>query len=172
MTTTMIIGLRRLRSHMSCESDSRTAFLMTWWSVAPSLAVFARVLARRARPSSSDGVLFGAEDDASHDEFGLAHRLAGLAVDGDDDGRDAVAREQLPVAQHDLPDLAHRQPVDVDDARLDVLGDARAVLVDLEAVAVVDHEDVFALDARGFGEASMRLEMARLAVDRAGSTAA
>ena len=38
---------------MNCDSDSRNAFLMTRWSVAPSPAVLASVLAMRARASST-----------------------------------------------------------------------------------------------------------------------
>jgi hypothetical protein len=35
--TGMIIGLLRVRSHSNCERESRMAFLITAWSVAPPL---------------------------------------------------------------------------------------------------------------------------------------
>ena len=73
-----------------------------------------------------EGVPVGAERQAPRDQLRLAHQAAGLAVDGDDDGRDAVLRQQLPVAQHDLAHVAHAEAVDVDDAVLDALRSTRA----------------------------------------------
>jgi hypothetical protein len=53
-------------------------------------------------------------DEAAGDDLGPADDRAGLLVDRHDDHEHPVVGERLAIAQHDVADLADRQPVHVD----------------------------------------------------------
>ena len=61
-----------------------------------------------------DRVLLVQVDEAPGHDLGPADDRAGLLVDRHDDHEHAVVGERAPVAQDDVPDVADRQPIDVD----------------------------------------------------------
>src|SRR5437899_263389 len=76
-------------------------------------------------------------------------------------------RESMaPVAPLRVAHVPDTQTVHVDDARLDLLSDPRPLVVDLEDVAVGDHERVFRLHAQVHGDSSVSNEHPVFAVDR------
>src|SRR3954453_12876972 len=95
-----------------------------------------------------DRVLLVQMDEAPRDDLGLADDGARLLVDGHDDEEHAVIRECPTIAQHDVPDVADRQPVDVDVAGGHRRGPAgRSVRRELDRRAVLDDEHVLRGDA-------------------------
>ena len=85
--------------------------------------------------------------EAARDQLGCGDRFAGLDAHGDHGDEDAVARELLALAQHDVLGAADLQAVDEHHAGRHLAGDGRALRVDLEHVAVVEDEDVVVGDA-------------------------
>ena len=162
----MIIGRLRVRSQSNCASDSRTAFLTTAWSVAPSLNVLASVLATRVSDLDHQGIALRADRDAAGDDLRFAHRPAGLTVDGDHHGGDTVLGKELTVPEHHVANVPDAQAIHIHHAVLDPLGDLGAVLVDLEAVAVVHDEDVLVVHADIDCQLRVRGQVSALAVDR------
>ena len=161
----MIIGRRWARSQSSCETDVAHGVLDDGL-VGGTLSGGLGERPHDQRLSiGQKRVSLGAEGEAPGDQLRLADRPPGLTVDDHDDGGDAVLGQQLPVAQDHVAHVAHAEPVDVDHAVLDALGDAGTLVVDLETVAVVEHEDVLAGYAHLFGQAGVRGEVTRLAVD-------
>ena len=77
------------------------------------------------------------DDEAARDELGLADQRAGVPADGDHGDDDAVAGEVPPVAQHFVADLADARDVDEHAAGRRLVGDARAVPIELDDVAVL-----------------------------------
>ena len=94
------------------------------------------------------------DDEAARDELGLADERAGLAADRDHRDDQAVAGEVAPVAQHLVADLADARDVDEHAAGRRLVGDARALPVELDDVAVLGEQH---LQLRGRCRAMTRL---------------
>ena len=100
---------------------------------------------------------------------GLDHRRAAqgalLAVDRDDDHHHALLGQLLAVAQHAVPDVAHRA-VDVDVAGGHLAVAADPLGVQLDHVAVLAQQHLGRVQAHGEREAGVVHHVAVLAVDR------
>src|SRR5262249_48640332 len=106
-------------------------------------------------------------DEPARHDIRSRYRLAGLCVHRKHHHHDAVAREHLPVAQHDLPDVADPQPINIYIAAGRVVYDLDAALRrDLDDVAVLCYTDVFRWHTHALRYPRMLDQHANLAMDR------
>src|SRR5712691_923625 len=133
------------------------------------------VLARLRLAEPVEDALLGALDDvrrvllgheALRDDVRARQDLARLPLDREHDEEDAVAADRPAIAHHRLADVADAEAVDIHNARGDLLAETSASLVDLERVAVGDHERVPRRDAEVDRDARVAHEHPVLAVDR------
>ena len=98
------------------------------------------------------------EGDAAEDHLRLVDLGAVVGGDGGDDDEDAVVGELAPVADCELVGLADGDAVDEDHPGVDVLAEAGAFLVDLQARPVAPDEDGVLVDPYRLGQVRVEAE--------------
>ena len=93
-----------------------------------------------------------------------AHQFA-VGVNGDADEYHAIPRQRAAFSQHHGVGVHYGRPVQVDGAGGNGTDDAGAVVVKLQDVAVLQHEDPVRSRAQFPGQLGMGLQMTVLAVD-------
>ena len=108
-------------------------------------------------------------DEAARDHLGHALERAGLLVDGDDRHDQAVFGQVAAIAEHLVAHLARPRAVDQHAADRRLAGDAGALGVELQDVAVLGQEDLrlrLAPGEHALGDARMLRQLPELAVNR------
>ena len=119
-------------------------------------------------PSASSVVAF-VHHEAARDHLGHALERAGLLVDGDDRHDQAVFSQVAAIAQHFVADLAGPRAVDQHAADGRLAGDARALGVELQDVAVLGQQHLrlrLAPGEHALGDARVLRQLPELAVNR------
>lgn len=165
MTIGIMMGLRCARFHTKFESASRSCFLMRFISGLWFSSDSRTALATHSR-ASTDEVVVVETGNATHGDDRIGRKLAALEINGNRHACRALARHGLTIAQDVCTDIAHRGPVNVDDAALDAFATLDLAVGHHEGIAVFENEDVIGVDTDGLGQTRMGTQVRGLAMDR------